>query len=176
MNSLLESITSRYADFCDARGFWNDWQQVKNQLDFARKDMITACFIHYFCNTPTVSMWYLGSPFVSAHCDTETILATLHPMIDPAIFTKLARACQHGCPQLINATPTDAHFWQAVAYGNHKSVSQEPLKIGKSIMLNPGRSPGSWQRTDRHVEVTLATRIANTLVSRRSRTFTFSAS
>jgi hypothetical protein len=111
--------------FHDAQAFWKDWQ-LSNQLGFVLKDMITACFLHYFCNTPTI-MRYLGGPYVLAHHDPEKILATLKPMIDPAVFTELARAYCHGCPRMINATATDANFQQAVAYGNHKYPSSKSL-------------------------------------------------
>jgi hypothetical protein len=84
-------------------------------------------------------MRYLRGPYVSAHQDTEAILATLQPVLDPPVFTELARANRTGCPRLINATATDANFWKAVEYGNHKSVSQEPTKTRKSIIKDCGR-------------------------------------
>jgi hypothetical protein len=60
----------RHINFRPARGFWNDWE-VSTVLDGDRKGMITACFMHYYCDTPTV-VRYLGGayfwPAVTATC------------------------------------------------------------------------------------------------------------
>jgi hypothetical protein len=122
----------RDVDFRPARGFWDNWQD-NTVLDGERKKMITACFIHFLCDTPTV-VRYLGGAYVSAHRDTEAILSKLQPIIDPVTFALLARAYRMGAPTLCNANATDENLWHAIHYGNHKSTDAEPQKTRKSVI------------------------------------------
>jgi hypothetical protein len=43
----------RHVDFRPAQGCWDNWKET-TMLDGEGKCMITACFMHYLCNTPTV--------------------------------------------------------------------------------------------------------------------------
>jgi hypothetical protein len=119
-------------DFRPARGYWSNWTDTKT-LDGERKSMITACFLHYLCDTPTV-IRYLGGAYVSAHRDTEKILSFLQPIVDNTTFAELARLYRSGAPKSCNALATDENFWQAVHYGNHKSTDLAPAKTRKSVI------------------------------------------
>jgi hypothetical protein len=122
----------RHIDFRPACGYWIDWEN-KTQLDLHRKDMISACFLHFLCDTATV-FCYLGSAYVSAHRPTKTILHNLKPILDPALFHDLTRIFNYGAPKLCNASATDANFWTALRYGNHKSTDEDPEKTRRSII------------------------------------------
>jgi hypothetical protein len=118
-------------DFCPARGYWSNWTDTKT-LDGERKSMISACFLHYLCDTPIV-IRYLRGAYVLAHCDTEKILSFLQPIVDSNTFAELARLYRSGAPKNCNALATDKNFWQAVHYGNHKSIDLAPAKTRKSV-------------------------------------------
>ena len=101
-------------------------------------DMTTAAVLHYNGDIPSV-VRFMGGPHVNAHIDVPNLISNLRTIVDPQTLSDLNRILTFGSPAKLNATNTEKNFQAYLAYGNHKSASDNPALMRKLIVKNSRR-------------------------------------
>jgi hypothetical protein len=97
------------------------------------KGLVTACFLHFNFNTPTV-VRYIGGQHTAAYRDVPAILAELwRANVDPGVLANLKRNFTLGSPSFCNANATERNFRAFLAYGNHKTITEDLPKTQKAL-------------------------------------------
>lgn len=109
-----------------------NWEQ-ESELSTERKELTTACFLHYNFDTASV-VRYIGGPHVGAHRDTEGILTILKGAIEEEVWNDLARLFRNGAPAICNAHSTEENFLAFYRYGNHASAYENVDKTMKNMV------------------------------------------
>jgi hypothetical protein len=88
------------------------------------KGLVTACFLHFNFDTPTV-VRYIGGQHTAAHRDVPVNLAELRRAnVDPGVLADLERIFTLGSPSFCNANATERNFRAFLAYDNHKTITE----------------------------------------------------
>jgi hypothetical protein len=97
------------------------------------KGLVTACFLHFNFDTPTV-VRYIGGQHTVAHRNVPAILAKLRrDNVDPDVLADLRRIFTLGSPSFCNANATERNFRAFLAYGNHKTITEDIPKTQKAL-------------------------------------------
>jgi hypothetical protein len=96
------------------------WEQ-ETGTNAIRAKMMTACFIYYDFDTPTV-VRFIGGPHVGAHRDTTAILTELQGKVTEKAWNDLKWLYTCGAPHHCNAEAMEDNFMAYFLYGNHKSA------------------------------------------------------
>ena len=118
-------------DFRPLQGFNPHWAS-DDSLSEEKRTMMTACFLHFKLETPTVIRW-LGGPHVAAHRNVVETIKTLQGSVDPITLSHLERLFRTGSPELCNASASEKNFQQFFAYGNHKTIEQDWDRTDKTV-------------------------------------------
>jgi hypothetical protein len=124
-------------DFRPLQGFNPNWE-TDDSLSEERRTMMTACFLHFKLETPTVIRW-LGGPHVAAHRDVNEIIKTLQGSVDPTTLGHLERLFRVGSPELCNGSSSETNFQKFLAYGNHKTIEQDWERTEKTMRKDAQR-------------------------------------
>jgi hypothetical protein len=96
--------------------------------------LVTACFLHYNFDTPTV-VRLIGGQHTAAHRDVPAILQELRrAKVDPAVLADLERVFTTGSPAFRNASSTERNFRAFLEYGNHKTITEDIPKTQKALV------------------------------------------
>jgi hypothetical protein len=72
--------------------------------------MVTACFLHFNFDTPSV-VRYIGGQHTAEHHDVPAILRELsRTQVDPIVLADLERVFTVGFPAFCNATASEENF------------------------------------------------------------------
>jgi hypothetical protein len=124
-------------DFRPLRGFNPNWE-TDNSLSKERRTMMTACFLHFKLETPTIIRW-LGAPHVAAHRNVDKIIKTLQGSVDPTTLSHLDRLFRVGSPELCNGFSSEVNFHQFLSHGNHKTIEQDWERTEKTVLKDAQR-------------------------------------
>jgi hypothetical protein len=95
--------------------------------------LVTACFLHYNFDSPTV-VRYIGGQHTVAHQDVLAILRELRRAnVDADLLADLERVFTVGCPAVCNAEATERNFHAFMEYGNHKTITEDIPKTRKAL-------------------------------------------
>jgi hypothetical protein len=95
------------------------------ELIVTTQSLVTACFLHFNFDTPSV-VRYIGGQPIAAHCDVPAIMKELRRAgVDPAVLADLERIYTVGSPALCSAATTEKNFRAFMAYGNHKTIAKD---------------------------------------------------
>jgi hypothetical protein len=96
--------------------------------------LVTACFLHYNFDTATV-VRYIGGQHTAAHRDVPAILRELRRAgVDSDVLADLKRVYTQGSPAYCNASSTERNFRAFLAYGNHKTITEDVPKTQKALI------------------------------------------
>jgi hypothetical protein len=97
------------------------------------KGLVTACFLHFNFAMPRV-VRYIDGQHTAAHRNIPAILAELRRAnVDPSILADLERIITLGWPSFCNANATERNFRAFLAYGNHKTITEDIPKARKAL-------------------------------------------
>jgi hypothetical protein len=95
--------------------------------------LVTACFLHYNFDTPTV-VRYIGGQHTAAHRDVPAILLELRRAnVDADVLADLERVFTVVSPAVCNAEATERNFRAFMEYGNHKTITEDIPKTQKAL-------------------------------------------
>jgi hypothetical protein len=98
------------------------------------KGLVTACFLHYNFDTPTV-VRFIGGQHTATHRDVPAILRELRrAKVDPLVLADLERIFTTGAPAYCNASSTESNFRSFFEYGNHKTITEDIPKTQKALV------------------------------------------
>jgi hypothetical protein len=96
--------------------------------------LVTACFLHYNFDTPTV-VRFIGGQHTAAHRDISAILRELRRAdVDHDVLADLERVFTMGSPAYCNASATERNFRAFFEYGNHKTITEDVPKTQKALV------------------------------------------
>jgi hypothetical protein len=135
----LHNLIKRHenVDFRPLQGFNPTWE-TDDSLSKDRRTMMTACFLHFKLETPTIIRW-LGGPHVAAHRNVNEIIKTLQGSVDQTTLAHLERLFRVGSPELCNGSSTETNFQQFLSYGNHKTIEQDWERTEKTMRKDAQR-------------------------------------
>lgn len=116
-------------DFRPLRDPMPEWSP---QVKLERTNMMTAAMLHYNGRVADV-VRFIGGEHVSAHRDVPATMARLRGIVDEDVLDDLERIFTIGVPAFVNAYSTQENLRQQVQYGNHKSVTENPAVITKTL-------------------------------------------
>jgi hypothetical protein len=119
-------------DFRPLRDPNPSWEQERG-INAIRAKMMTACFIYYDFDTPSV-VRLIGGPHIGAHCDTKAILKELKGKVTDKAWPDLEWLYTRGAPHHCNAKATEDNFMAYFLYGNHKSAYTDLPTTWKSLV------------------------------------------
>jgi hypothetical protein len=120
-------------DFRPLRDPNPSWEQ-ETGINAIRAKMMTACFIYYDFDTPTV-VRFIGGPHIGAHRrDTKAILKELKGKATDKAWHDLEWLYTRGAPHHCNAEATEDNFMAYFLYGNHKSAYTDLPTTWKSLV------------------------------------------
>jgi hypothetical protein len=135
----LHNLIKRHekVDFRPLQGFNQNWES-DDSLSKERRTMMTACFLHFKLETPTIIRW-LGGPHVAAHRDVDKIIKTLQGSVDQTTLSHLERLFRSGSPEYCEGKSSEKNFNQFLAYGNHKTIEQDWERTEKTVRKDAQR-------------------------------------
>ena len=127
----------RRIDFSPIRGYQPQWEH-QTKLEHGRRTMVTACFLHFNLEVPTV-VRYLSGPHVAQIRDVPHILRTVKPILPADLYEALARVLTLGAPAKCVAHSSDSNYRQYLSYGNHKMLPAQLAQIDKVLIKESKR-------------------------------------
>ena len=103
------------------------------------QETATAALLTFEGDATALVRW-VGGPHVAAHRDTDTILAYLKGKIDDVTLGHLDRLYRKGAPNYCNASATEDNFHEYLAYGNHKSMEEDPEQTLRAMAKDNKKS------------------------------------
>jgi hypothetical protein len=98
------------------------------------KGLVTACFLHYNFDTPTV-VRFIGGQHTAAHGDVPAILRKLrYANADQHVLANLKQVFTVGSPAYCNASATERNFRAFFEYGNYKTITEDVPKTQKALV------------------------------------------
>jgi hypothetical protein len=96
--------------------------------------LVTACFLHYNFDTPTV-VQSIGGQHTAAHRDVPATLRELRRAdVDHDVLANLEQVFTVGPPAYCNASATRRNFRVFLKYGNHKTITEDVPKMQKALV------------------------------------------
>jgi hypothetical protein len=135
----LLALLSEYGDvdFNQLRGFPNGALDATD-ISTNRMRMATAALLHFNGSLATLTRW-MGGPHTGEHRDHDGFLNRWKPVLRDHTYRDLERILLCGAPAQCNASASERNFQKFLAYGNHASVKQDPVKTRKAIVKDTNR-------------------------------------
>lgn len=123
----------RNVDFSSLQGYtsYSDWES-ETALNKDRIRMTTACLLYFNCDVPKMLRW-MGGPHVAAHRNSEALLRGLQGKINDKTFKQVKFLFKHGANMSCQAHSSAENEECYRAYGNHKTIEQNPEVAYKAI-------------------------------------------
>ena len=121
-------------DFNPLRNAYPPEALEESVLNQDRIRMLTAALLYFDGNVASLIRWVQG-PHTGAHRDHRTTLARWKPVLRPDTYAHLQRIWVHGCPaECTSAEATEENFRAFFAYGNHKTLLEDPEKSLQALI------------------------------------------
>ncbi len=138
--ATLLQLIDEYGDiqFGSLQGFPSNWN-AEVEVNETRVKMTTAALMHFNGSAADCVRW-IGGPHVGAHRDNDTIFRRLRLAGVPlSTYNAIKRIYTSGIPNALNATSTEANFQAFLAYGNHRTVEEDPQKTLQALIKDNKR-------------------------------------
>jgi hypothetical protein len=133
--SLLTEF--RDVDFRPLKNYSPNWQGAST-INASLVQMATAALLHFEGDAAALVRW-IGGPHVGEHRNIPATIKFLSGKIDQHLVEDLRRIFTDGIPTVCNASASESNFQSFVAYGNHKTVSEDPAQTYKSLLKDHSR-------------------------------------
>ena len=105
---------------------------LHEEIDDDRVGMRLACLFHYNIDLVAVHRFMTGN-HMAAHREPDVILPQVKDLLPPQVFDDLERIMRFGCPAKFNEHGSHEQFQEYMAYGNHKSLTKNPIAFRKAM-------------------------------------------